>query len=64
MSEREVELTEEYVEAWIWTPRDGAYPLGPMREGLGWVSEDSVCRGAEAHVDRIHFLRWKREENE
>lgn len=49
----------EYVEAWVWTPMDGAYPLGPMREGLGWVSEDNVCRSAEARRDRIYFLQWK-----
>lgn len=48
----------EGVEAWIWTPNDGAYPLGRMQEGLGWVSETNVCRGAEANPD--HFLRWAR----
>jgi hypothetical protein len=49
----------EHVEAWIWTPEDGAYPLGPMRDGLGWVSEVNVCRGAEANPDHVYFLQWK-----
>lgn len=53
-------LDAEYAEAWIWTPRDGAYPLGPMRDGLGWVSETNVCRGAESNTDHIYFLQWKR----
>lgn len=53
-------LDAEYVEAWIWTLEDGAYPLGPMRDGLGWVSEELVCRGAGSDPHRIYFLRWKR----
>jgi hypothetical protein len=48
------------MEALIWTPKDGAYSLGPMRDGLGWVSEDNVCRGAAANPEHIYFLQWKR----
>lgn len=54
-------MNAEGVEAWIWTPDDNAYPLGPMREGLGWVSEANVCRGAESNPQHIYFLQWKRE---
>lgn len=42
--------------AWIWTPKDGAYELGVIRDGIGWVSEDNLCRGAESHPEHIYFL--------
>ncbi len=49
---------EEHIQAWIWTEEDGAYMLGPMRPGLGWVCEDNVVKGAELSPNRIYFLQW------
>lgn len=51
-------LEEEYVVAWIWTLEHGAYPLGPMKDGLGWVSEENITVMAEQRQDRIFFLQW------
>lgn len=51
-------LDVEHVQAWIYTNELGAYLLGPMKEGLGWVSEENVCKMAEARRDHIFFLQW------
>ena len=50
------------IEAWIWTEQDGAYLLGPMREGLGWVAEENIQRMAEDRKDRIFFLQWNEDD--
>jgi hypothetical protein len=50
----------EYIQAWIYTPEDGAYPLGPMREGIGWVSEENLQKMAQSRPELIIFLQWYR----
>lgn len=51
-------LDPEHIIAWIYTEQEGAYQLGPMQEGLGWVSEENVCRMAETNLEHIFFLTW------
>jgi hypothetical protein len=53
-------MDREGVQAWLYdSATDEVYPLGLMREGLGWVSEENLQKMAESYQDtRIIFLKW------
>jgi hypothetical protein len=58
--ESRVKMDREGIQAWIYEKlTDEVYPLGLMREGLGWVSEERLQKIAEAKLDtHIIFLVW------